>query len=106
MDAVSSFDTMVHMEPRDISNYLTQIPRLMRGKRTCVFHHANTLSDLGWQRFLGEWDKNLMGRSGGSFSVMTNDLMARFLDQLGYEVVLKDAESVPRDCVWVVRASG
>jgi hypothetical protein len=104
VDVCFSFDTMVHMEPRDIFNYLTQIPTLMRGRRLCVLHHNNTLSELGWKRFLSEWDKNLMGRSGGSFSVMTNDLMARFLDHLGYEVLLKDSETIPRDCVWVVRA--
>jgi SAM-dependent methyltransferase len=104
IDFCFCFDTMVHMEPRDIFNYLSRIPALMRGKRLCVFHHANTLSDRGWQRFLGEWDKNLMGRSGGSFSVMTNDLMERFLSHLGYVVLEKDTESVPRDCAWVVRA--
>jgi SAM-dependent methyltransferase len=104
LDVCFSFDTMVHMEPRDIFNYLTQIPKLMRNKKLCVFHHNNTLSDLGWKRFLSEWDENLMGRSGGSFSVMTNDLMTRFLDHLGYVVLLKDTESIPRDCVWVVRA--
>ena len=104
LDVCFSFDTMIHMEPRDIFNYLTQIPKLMRNKRLCVFHHNNTLSDLGWKKFLSEWDKNLMGRSGGSFSVMTNEIMARFLDHLGYAVVLKDTESIPRDCVWVVRA--
>jgi SAM-dependent methyltransferase len=104
VDVFFSFDTMVHMEPRDIFNYLTQIPKLMRGKRLCLFHHNNTLSELGWKRFMSEWDRNLMGRSGGSFSVMTNDLMARFLEEVGYEVVLKDTESIPRDCVWVVKA--
>ncbi len=104
LDVCFCFDTMVHMEPRDIFNYLTQIPQLMRGKRLCVFHHNNTLSELGWKRFLSEWDRNLMGRAGGSFSVMTNDIMVRFLDHLGYEVILKDTESIPRDCVWVVRA--
>ena len=70
IDVCFSFDTMVHMEPRDIFNYLTQIPALLRNQRLCVFHHGNTLSDLGWERFLREWDRNLMGRSGGSFSVM------------------------------------
>jgi hypothetical protein len=93
-DVCFCFDTMVHIEPRDIFNYLSQIPKLMRNKRLCVFHHGDTLSDLGWKRFLGEWDKNLMGRAGGSFSVMTNDLMARFLDHLGYEVMLTDTESI------------
>jgi SAM-dependent methyltransferase len=104
IDVCFSFDTMVHMEPRDIFNYLTQIPALLRNKRLCVFHHGNTLSDLGWERFLREWDRNLMGRSGGSFSVMTNDLMARFLDHLGYEVLSQDTKTIPRDCVWVARA--
>jgi ubiquinone/menaquinone biosynthesis C-methylase UbiE len=104
VDVCFCFDTMVHMEPRDIFNYLSQIPVLMRGKRLCVFHHTNTLSELGWKRFLSEWDKNLMGRSGGSFSVMTNDLMARFIEHLGYEVISKDTESIPRDCVWVLHA--
>jgi ubiquinone/menaquinone biosynthesis C-methylase UbiE len=104
LDVCFSFDTMVHMEPRDIFNYLTQIPRLMRRKRLCVLHHTETLSNLGWKRFMSEWDKNLMGRSGGSFSVMTTSLMARFVDQLGYQIVLKDTESIPRDCVWVLRA--
>ena len=104
LDVCFCFDTMVHMEPRDIFNYLTQIPKLMRGKRLCVIHHTNTLSDLGWKRFLSEWDKNLMGPSGGSFSVMTNDLMARFLSHLGYEVIEQDTDTIPRDCVWVTRA--
>jgi len=104
VDVCFCFDTMVHIEPRDIFNYLTQIPALMRGRRLCVFHHTNTLSERGWQRFLSEWDKNLMGRSGGSFSVMTNDLMARFFEHLGYEVISQDTETIPRDCVWVVRA--
>ncbi|HEY2553222.1 MAG TPA: class I SAM-dependent methyltransferase [Streptosporangiaceae bacterium] len=105
-DICFCFDTMVHMEPRDIFNYLTQVPALLRGKRLCIFHHNNTLSDLGWQRFLSEWDRNLMGRSGGSFSVMTNELMERFLDHLGYTVLSRDTETIPRDCVWVARAPG
>ncbi len=104
IDVCFCFDTMVHLEPRDIFNYLTQIPGLMRGKRLCVFHHTNTVSELGWQRFLREWDKNLLGRSGRSFSVMTNELMERFLTHLGYDILEKDTQSVPRDCVWVARA--
>ncbi|HEY5989031.1 MAG TPA: class I SAM-dependent methyltransferase [Streptosporangiaceae bacterium] len=104
IDVCFCFDTMVHIEPRDIFNYLTQIPALMRGKRLCIFHHTNTLSERGWERFLREWDKNLMGRRGGSFSVMTNALMERFLSHLGYEVLGKDTETIPRDCVWIARA--
>src|SRR6266536_892062 len=104
IDVFFSFDTMVHIEPRDIFNYLTRIPRLMRGRRLCILHHANMLTERGWARFLGEWDKNLMGRRGTAFSVMTDGIMQRFLDHLGYEVIEKDTASIPRDCVWILRA--
>lgn len=105
VDMCFSYDTMVHMEPRDIFNYLSQIPRVMRGKKLCIFHHGNTLSELGWQKFLSEWDQNLCGkRMGTAFSVMTVPLMEQFLKHLGYEVLVKDESTVPRDCVWVCRA--
>jgi ubiquinone/menaquinone biosynthesis C-methylase UbiE len=104
VDVFFSFDTMVHIEPRDIFNYLTRIPPLMRGKRICVLHHSDVLSERGWKRFLREWEKNLMGRTGTAFSVMTDSIMQRFLDHLGYEVIEKDTTSVPRDCVWIARA--
>jgi Methyltransferase domain len=105
VDVCFCYDTMVHIEPRDIFNYLTKIPRLMRGKRLCLFHHGNTLSDLGWQKFLTEWQYNLQGRRGGTaFSVMTDSIMEKFLTHLNYEIILKDPHTVPRDCVWVCRA--
>ena len=105
VDVCFCYDTMVHIEPRDIFNYLTQIPRLMRGDRLCLFHHTNILSELGWKKFLNDWDKNLLGRRHGtSFSVMTDSIMEKFLTHLNYEILLKDTQSVPRDCVWVCRA--
>lgn len=105
IDICFSYDTMVHLEPRDIFNYLRLIPSLMRGNRCCIFHHANVLSELGWKRCLNELDQNLMGkRHGGAFSVMTDSIMDRFLSHLNYQVVLKDVTSVPRDCIWVCRA--
>ena len=68
----------------------------MRGKRLCVLHHTNILSERGWARFLREWDKNLMGkRYGTSFSVMTDGIMQRFLDHLGYEVIEKSTHVYP-----------
>jgi SAM-dependent methyltransferase len=104
-DVCFCYDTMVHMEPRDIFNYLTLIPRVLRGKRLCVFHHGETLSDLGWEKFLSEWRLNLRGdRSGTAFSVMTGALMEHFLKHLRYEVLLQDSLSVPRDRVVVCRA--
>jgi hypothetical protein len=77
----------------------------MRGGKLCLFHHTNTLSDLGWRKFLSEWEQNLCGkRMGAAFSVMTVPLMERFLRHLKYEIALKDEQTIPRDCVWVCRA--
>lgn len=104
-DVCFCYDTMVHIEPRDIFNYLTQIPHLLRGDRLCLFHHSDILSELGWQKFLRDWDQNLLGRRHGtSFSVMTDDIMERFLSHLNYTILLKDTQSIPRDCVWICRA--
>ena len=104
IDLLFCFDTLVHVEPRDIFNYLARIPTLMRGRRLVLLHHGNVLTDRGWSRFLREYEHNLMGRSGSAFSVMTDSIMQRFLDHLGYEVLVKDETTVPRDCVWIVRA--
>jgi SAM-dependent methyltransferase len=106
-DVCFSYDTMVHLEPRDIFNYLSLLPRVLRGRRVCVFHHGNVLSELGFRKFLSEWEGNLGGRRHGTaFSVMTDSIMGCFLEHLGYEVLERDTASVPRDCVWVCRAPG
>lgn len=105
LDLCFCYDTMVHLEPRDIFNYLTRIPPLLKGDRLCLFHHTNTLSELGWQKFLKDWDRNLLGRrQGTAFSVMTDSLMEKFLSHIGYEILHKDTRTVPRDCVWICRA--
>ncbi|NER33206.1 MAG: class I SAM-dependent methyltransferase [Oscillatoria sp. SIO1A7] len=105
VDVCFCYDTMVHIEPRDIFNYLVQIPKVMRRKRLCVFHHTNILSELGWKKFGSEWHKNLRGqRHGCAFSVMTDNIMEKFLTHLDYKVILKDTNSVPRDCIWVCEA--
>jgi len=105
IDVCFCYDTMVHMEPRDIYNYLTQIPRLMREKRLCIFHHSNILTPLGWQKFLNDYPRNLLGRRDGTaFSVMTDGIVEKFLTHLNYEIIRKETELVPRDCIWICRA--
>lgn len=59
------------------------------------------LADAGWRVFLRDWRRHLQGRHGTAFSVMTAAIMERFLQQLGYRILVKDDESVPRDCVWI-----
>jgi SAM-dependent methyltransferase len=41
LDVCFCYDTMVHIEPRDIFNYLTRIPPLLKGDQLCIFHHTN-----------------------------------------------------------------
>lgn len=104
-DVCFCYDTLVHVEPRDIFNYLTLLPRVLRGRRRCVLHHADTLSERGFAKFLGDWHHSIGGRRHGeAFSVMTPAIMRRFLDHLGYRVLLEDHDTVPRDCVWVCEA--
>jgi ubiquinone/menaquinone biosynthesis C-methylase UbiE len=104
-DLCFCYDTLVHVEPVDIFNYLTRLPRLLTGDRLCVLHHANSCSDLGWQKFLSEWPHKLQGaRPATSFSLMTPEIMEKFLRHLGYEILARDTTSVPRDCVWICRA--
>ncbi|NES96954.1 MAG: class I SAM-dependent methyltransferase [Desertifilum sp. SIO1I2] len=105
MDVCFCYDTMVHIEPRDIYNYLVQIPPLMRGKRLCLFHHSNILTPLGWEKFLNDYPHNLMGkRDGTAFSVMSDRIMEKFLTHLGYEILHKETELVPRDCIWICKS--
>lgn len=105
IDVCFCYDTMVHIEPRDIYNYLVQIPPLMRGKRLCLFHHSNILTPLGWEKFLNDYPHNLMGkRDGTAFSIMSDRIMEKFLTHLGYEILHKETELVPRDCVWICKS--
>ncbi|MDJ1170873.1 sulfotransferase domain-containing protein [Roseofilum sp. BLCC_M154] len=105
IDVCFCYDTMVHIEPRDIYNYLAQIPPLLRGRRLCLFHHSNILSPLGWEKFLNDYPHNLLGkRDGTAFSIMTNEIMEKFLTTLGYEILEQNTELVPRDCIWICRA--
>ena len=48
IDFLFCFDTLVHMEPRDIFNYLVRIPTLMRGRRLVLLHHGDMLTERGW----------------------------------------------------------
>jgi len=98
---------MVHLEPRDIFNYLARIPAKLRedSRRFCLFHHTDVLSELGFQRFLLDWSEHLMGRrTGDTFSLMTAPIMRRFLEHLGYTDIVMDDAIIPRDVVWTCTA--
>jgi ubiquinone/menaquinone biosynthesis C-methylase UbiE len=104
-DVCFCYDTMVHMAPEDIFQYLTALPRVLRGPRLCILHHGEVQSELGFRKFLADRAAGGGWRQPGlSFPVMTRAIMQRFLDHLGYQVLHCDTDSVPRDCVWVCRA--
>ncbi|AKC83324.1 methyltransferase type 11 [Verrucomicrobia bacterium IMCC26134] len=104
-DLCFCYDTLVHVDPPDIFNYLTRLPRLLKGDRLCILHHTNVCSELGWRKFLSDWPHKLNGhRSATSFSIMTPEIMERFLRHLGYEIIACDTDTIPRDCVWICRA--
>lgn len=104
VDVCFSYDTFVHLDPHDIFQYLYHLPEVLKGPRLCILHHTNVLSEVGWKVFVDNWRHSVGGRNGGALSVMTDSIMERFLSHLGYEVLLKDCSTVPRDCVWVVVA--
>jgi len=104
-DLCFCYDTLVHIDAIDIFNYLIRLPRLLKGERLCVLHHTNTCSELGWQKFLSEWQRKLHAtRPATTFSLMTPEIMEKFLRHLGYEILLRDTTTLPRDCVWICRA--
>ena len=103
-DVCFCYGTMVHLEPRDIFNYLSRIPPLLKGDRLCIFHHTDVLSEVGWRKFLRDQSQHAQGGHNLAFSVMTDAIMERFLLHLGYRVLVKDSTSVPRDCIWVCEA--
>jgi hypothetical protein len=71
-----------------------------------VLHHADVTSPLGFKKFLAEYRHNIGATPHGlTFSVMTPEIMRRFLDELGYRILLEDRTTVPRDCVWVCEAA-
>ena len=104
VDVCFCYDTMVHLEPHDIFNCLSRIPALLKGDRLCIFHHADILSEAGWRKFLRDQGQHAQGGNNLAFSVMTEAIMERFLRHLGFKVLVKDSESVPRDCVWICQA--
>lgn len=74
-----TYDTFVHLEPRDIYNYLKQVYFLMKPGAVGIAHYSDVLSKLGWKKFEASIKpENLLNkRLGTEFS---NDL--RNYDQI------------------------
>jgi SAM-dependent methyltransferase len=104
LDYFIAFDVCVHFEPRLLYWYLCQIPPLLKPGGTGIIHYANALTPLGWQQFETQLEANLKRRTFfGAFGVMCPQLMEKFLESLGLEIVSCDTRVIPRDAVAVFR---
>jgi ubiquinone/menaquinone biosynthesis C-methylase UbiE len=105
VDAVVSYDVFVHLTPWDIYTYLKEIRRVLRVGGGAIIHHANTLSELGWENFTSEVPRQV-GRQKmpQSFTPMTVALMERFAEKAGLEFVESLTTVIPRDAISILRA--
>ena len=100
LDKVFSYDVFVHLQPWDIFNYLQEIQRTLKPGGRAIIHHANTLSSLGWKKFLADVPLNVARhKTFDSFSVVTLELMRELATRAGLEIVEQRADIVPRDAV-------
>lgn len=104
LDYVIALDVFVHFEPRLVYWYLQQIEKLLKPGGTCIIHYANATTSIGWQQFENDLALNVKGRSHfASFGTMCPQLMEKFLQSLGFEVISTDTGIIPRDAIAVFR---
>lgn len=97
-DAVFSYGVFVHLQHWDIYNYLTETFRVLRPGGKAIIQHANTLSELGWQKFVNEVPRSLnRHKLGGSFSVMTPELMGELVSRAGLTLEVCRTDIARRD---------
>jgi SAM-dependent methyltransferase len=100
LDAAFSYDVFVHLSPWEIHVYLRELARVLKPGGRAVLHHANTLSDLGWKKFLADAERVRQGVPPvAGFSVLTPELMAGFAERAGFRVEASLTEVVRRDCI-------
>jgi len=104
LDAVVSFDTMVHLEPHEIFRYLEIVRGLLREGGRSVLHFGDVETELGFKLFRSQVDAVLQqGVDCGTFSVMSKSIMRKFLEELDFEVETITNSLLPRDAIAVFR---
>lgn len=104
LDYVIAFDVFVHFEPRLIYWYLKQIADLLKKGGTGIIHYANITTPLGWRQFETDLHRNVQKRTSYcAFGVMCSEMMVKFLESLGLEVVSANVGILPRDAIAVFR---
>ena len=103
IDGAFSYDVFVHLPPWHIYVYLEELRRVLRPAGRAVLHHANTLSPLGWQRFLGDVARVRSGEPAQArFAPMTPSLMSELARRAGLAVRASVTTLVQRDCITVL----
>ena len=103
VDSAFSYDVFVHLAPWDIANYLLELKRVLKVGGKAIIHHGNTLSELGWKRFLEEMPKQLnTHKLPGTFTVMTPELIKEFVTRLGLNYEKSITNIAKRDCISLI----
>lgn len=100
VDAVFSYDVLVHLNHWEIFNILCEVGRVARPGARIVLHHANTFSELGWRRFRADLP-NQLGKHPywGTLTLMTPDIMAAFAERAGLVLRRAVTDVVRRDTI-------
>jgi SAM-dependent methyltransferase len=104
VDAAFSYDVFVHLSPWVMGLYLMELARVLRPGAPVVIHHANTLSDLGWGRFVRDVERLRKGQHPDSrFTPMTPELFAGLAERAGLRVERCVTDVVRRDAITLAR---
>jgi SAM-dependent methyltransferase len=104
VDAAVSYDVFVHLSPWSMGLYLMELARVLRPGAPAVIHHANTLSDLGWGRFVRDVERLKRGqRPDSRFTPMTPELFGAMAGRAGLFVERVVTDVVRRDAITLAR---
>jgi SAM-dependent methyltransferase len=107
VDAAFSYGVFVHLQHWDIFNYLTELNRVLKPGGKAVIQHSNTLSELGWEVFRSQVERQLnRHKLPFTFIVNTPELMRELVTRAGLECVDTVTDVVRRDCITLIGKPG
>ena len=105
IDAVFSYGVFVHIQHWDIYNYLTEFRRVLRSGGKIIIQHANTFSEMGWQKFLLDVPRSVnRHRPKNSFTVMNEQIIKEFAERAGLRLEKCITDVAKRDCISLIIA--
>ena len=105
VDGAFSYGVFVHLQHWDIYNYLVELQRILKPGGRGIIQHANTFSELGWQKFIKQLPGQLSRHKlPGSFTVMTPQIMQEFTQRAGLKLEKCVTDTVRRDCISLIKS--